>query len=488
MSVGKLRQNKLRKKIYLTSVEKYFLLFTFFSLFLFEKNSGTPLNNIQDAAIMHTIYGTDKYYSPKIDKDDPSCKKTSLSLHFSPFFQHSGSASKAKGGKVPAGDINGRWNMFAIYYNPNATAAQMGNLNNYNAGRVVASTYTLNHLEGKDFTVEANFNPNDPNALVGSYQSVRIIYEKIGLRGQMSFDFAFGLGLVIKGGVANYKQIPTFTIDQNLQNRLAPPPDPQPLANPPIEDTQRFINEFLAPYPLNKIAGDLGLDLSEQRRIDLEDTHISLYWNMPFKIKEKGDLIMTLIPYVSIGAWLPLAQKKDQAKAFSLSLGNDGATGITAEGAFTFDFPDSIQIGLGGGGAFFTTQNLTNFRMPTSEFQAGIIPWTTNVTKEPGPMWYVNASFKIDNFMPDFSFYCDYIYTEHLRDTITLKEPNAARALLFLPEKSMRESSWKIQNFNAGIKYDLSSYCAFGVALQSTISSARTYRPTTFLGSIMITF
>lgn len=461
------------------SFSQYFFLAIFFSLLFIELRS-TPLNNIQDPAIMHTIYGTDKFY--------PAYKKSTLSLHFTPFFQHTGSASKAEGGKVPAGNIYGRWNMYALFYNPNSIQGQ--DLRNYNAGQVTAQNFTQTNFN-TDFTQEPNFSPDDARALTGSYQTVSIKYEKLGLRGQMAFDFAFGFGLVVKGGVAHYKQIPTFAIDQNLQNILFPPaeaPATPPLDSLDAKTTQKFVNEFLSEGPRRRIAQDLGLDLSEQRKTDLEDMHIGIRWHVPFKVREKDELLFTVAPFLSIGAWLPLAQKQDRNKAFSLSLGNDGFTGISLEGAFSFDFPETVQVSAGGGGVFFTTCDINNYRVPTSEFQAGIIPWATSVTKEPGPLWYVNVSLKAEQFIPDFSFYCDYIYTEHLRDKLTLKETNADRRKLFLPEKSMRESSWKIQNFNAGLKYDLSRCCAFGLAIQSTISSARTYRPTTFLGSIIFIF
>jgi hypothetical protein len=473
---------KSKQTTYFFTIKKQILLLVVFSVMSIHILETTPLLNIQDSAIIHTVYGTDKYL--------PSKRKSTLAIHLSPFFQHTATASNRLGTKVPAGNINGRWNMFAIYYNQ--PPPSVATLPNYTAGKIAAQNFTTGNLEMLDFTNEVNFNPDDPNALVGSYQAVAITYEKIGLRSQLSFDFGFGLGIVVKGGVATYKQIPTFTIDSNLQNILTPPATPpatEALQNPPmISPTQIFFNNFLSTRQRNLIAKDLGLDLYEQRKIDLEDLHVSLRWNVPFDIKEKGEHILTLAPYLSVGAWLPLAQTKDQNKAFSLSLGNDGFTGITAEGAFSFDFPEIIQISLGGGWAFYPGRDFTNYRVPTSEFQAGIIPWATNITKEPGALWYINASLKAMLFIPEFSCYFDYVYTEHLKDKITLKESNSARAAFFLPQKLERESAWKIQNFTAGLKYDLSAYCSFGLAIQSTISSSRTYRPTTFLGSIIINF
>ena len=41
-----------------------------------------------------------------------------------------------------------------------------------------------------------------------AYISQPINYEKIGVRGQLSFDFGFGLGVVVKGGVVDVRAGP----------------------------------------------------------------------------------------------------------------------------------------------------------------------------------------------------------------------------------------------------------------------------------------
>ena len=147
-----------------------------------------------------------------------------------------------------------------------------------------------------------------------------------------------------------------------------------------------------------------------------------------------------------------------------------------------------VFLGFGGGVAFFETRTLTNQRIPTSEHQVGMIPWKTSICKKPGEIWYFNLSMKSENFEPGFSFYADYIFTQHSKDTIELKESDPIRSPKFIRgiEKMLCISPWKAQHYTAGIKYDITSSCSLSIAIQGYINGIRTYRVTTMLGSFSI--
>jgi hypothetical protein len=450
---------------------------------------STPMLSQQDPAIIHTIYGTDKFYTHR--------KRGQLSLHISPYFQHTSNASRGNREegvkKVPVGNMLGRWNMLGIFFNQNPPTTW----SHVNFDQAMASLQNPSVVDddgaGKDLTNESFFNLNNKYDKIGTYKEVDVKYEKIGLRGQISFDCAFGLGLAVKGGVADYKQIPRFRLNDFL-NRGKKEENGEDSGG---EDTEGNFSEswmaqvfdnLMSSNARNAIAKELELDLTEQRKTDIEDIHVSVYWSLPIKKEENGEHILSIVPYFSVGGWLPIGQKKDQNKPFSLSVGNDGFAALTTEGAISFDFPKAFQLSFGVGGSFFTTRDLRNYRVPTSEHQVGIIPWKTSISKRPGPMWYANISLKAENFSPGFSAYFDYVFTEHTKDSIIIKEPDINRRKKFLPEKLERESTWKQQAINVGIKYNVISNLAMGFAVQGTVSSRRAYRSTTILGSVLFAF
>jgi len=439
---------------------------------------ATPLYNIQDPAIIHTIYGTDKYYT--VEKQ----KRSRLQMHISPYFQHTAKASKAGSGKIDAGDIYGKWNMFAIFFGNAKPSGQT--VTKFEAAKSAISSLS----SGSDYVDEAKFDPNKHT--IGAFDNVGIRYEKKGIRGQFSFDFGFGLGLVLKAGIADYKLIPNFALSNDFKQKAGLPylDEEGKTQTGTGEDPEKTVySALLSPYARNNIARELGLDLTEQHATELEDLHASLRWNIPFKIKDKKeDLVCTLIPHLTIGAWLPVGVEKDTNKPFSISTGNNGFTSFTLEGAVTLDFPGMLQISGGAGMAIFNSRELNDQRVPTSDYQVGFIPWKTSISLDPGTLWYANVSFKAENFSPDFSFYLDYIYTHHAKDTITIKETNATRKALFKPQMLEEQSLWKAQQMNAGLKYDLTAHCSLGFAVQGYIGGERTFRTTTMLGSLIIVF
>lgn len=499
---------------FITKAVKYPLALSIAYCFISSLHA-TPMLSQQDPMPIHSVYGTDKFFK--------GTNKTHFTLHVSPYFQHTSAASNgdntftAKGSKVPAGNMNGRWNMAALYFNPPAIPA--GAFANYRQGLGTLQNPTITAAPtagaaatgaagtgltggvGQNLIINPNLFDPSPSSIdaVFTYQSVAITYEKIGMRGQMSYDIGYGLGMAVKGGFADYKQTPVFTTDPQLQTNLNPaaagatpaasgaattaatPTFGQPAAT--LIQTNLMSNAAR-----NGIAKDLGIDLSGQRNTDVEDAHVNIYWNFPFKIHEQEQHVMSIVPYLAVGCWLPLGQDRNLNQPFSISVGNDGYTGITADGSIALDFPNMFQLSGGGGISFFMARNYTSYRIPTHALQVGMIPWTTPISREPGPIWYANVSLKTENFSPGFSGFFDFTYTEHLKDSITIKEPNATRAAFFLPAIAQDRSAWKIQQVTGGFIYNITSNVAISVAAQGTISGSRVYRPTTVLGSLIALF
>ena len=94
-----------------------------------------------------------------------------------------------------------------------------------------------------------------------------------------------------------------------------------------------------------------------------------------------------------------------------------------------------LQVVALGGILAFNEKTQPLVRMQTSEFQSGFVPWKTTIHRQPGLTWYMGASLVAENFLDGLSFYGDFLYTQHVTDSIHLQEPNSKRRVAF--EKGM---------------------------------------------------
>ena len=100
--------------------------------------------------------------------------------------------------------------------------------------------------DGSNLTQSQYFNP-DQHAF--AYVSVPVSYEKIGVRSQINFDFGFGLGVSVKGGVVDVKQrMKRFDLEQQfiLDRGERPPGFVGPLL-PPVADAVTLYDNLLSP-------------------------------------------------------------------------------------------------------------------------------------------------------------------------------------------------------------------------------------------------
>ncbi len=451
-----------------------------------------PINNYQDPVPFHTVMGSDKYYTP--------VEKAAFSLHLSPFYQHTHASSNPDGTKTSDGNVIGQWNMAGIFLNdanvrtPQAITAL--NSPSYQNAKRALTTFDGNLV-----------NDNVFNQTLTAYQipifnDVSLRYEKTGLRAQMNFDLGVGLGMNIKAGIVDMKNRPDyFAINQNLAVGLslispptngAPNAQPAPYTAPKDAQALAMYNQLLSATGVNNILGTIGFDTNDFELTDLEDLHANVYWHVPIKIREKEEVAFRIIPYLSVGTSLPMGKDRNFNKLFAVVNGNDGFTGLTAEGALALDFPDMMQLSFGGGVTTYMSRDLKGYHVPNSFNQSGIYPWTTDISKKPGNLWYANISMKAENIMskkdvPNFSVYFDYLFTQHRADSITLKDNSLTAFRPFIP-MLQRDSSWKAQVLHGGVKCALSKNVFLAFSVQKSLPGARTYRPTTLLGGLVMNF
>jgi len=477
---------------------------------------STPLNNVFDTQPIFTVMGTDKYYKEK-DKGE-------IRFYITPMYQQTSTVRNADGIKVKAGDRLGAWNMFGFFFGRDA-ASKTFNGDAANYPHLYPQTQPSGHVPpdpratvaditgqavsadsryriGANATLEQNFKPEK---LPFAYVNVPLNYEKVGLRSQMNFDFGFGLGIAVKGGVVDVKQKFTnfieeeqFHTDHGYVLRATTNPDAQAL-----------YTDLYSPVQRDAIAKDVDLYFTTYRKTAAEDLHLQIYWHFPIDLYDNdGDVAATVVPYLGFGAWMPSGAKSDPNQPFSVPTGNDGFYGFTFDASIGFDFPvlpktnQTLQLCIGGGFLLFNSKDQTNVRMyaagstglpntsTNTDYQIGIIPWKTNINRRPGLTWYFNTSLKSEEFLGGLSIYLDYIYTQHLKDSITLQEPNATRKAAFNNglERYKRDTSWKNQQVGAGMDYKIADNLKLGGAVQAHISGVRVYRATTLLGGITFTF
>jgi len=386
------------------------------------------------------------------------------------------------------------------------------------AGTAVAETTTSKtvnaaHVEFAGLTDESNFDQDEHSF---AFVSTPIDYEKIGVRLQSEIETTFGLGLGVKFGVADIKKRPLCNKFTNASSGMDCGEVTLPFVlescfstdvfgSAPDPDAQAIYDALFDPKTRDKIGKDLEISYKTYRKTTVEDMHVSLYWHHPFNCLDSDeDIAVHVIPYFSIGAWVPTGDEVDPNKIFSVSSGNDGFWGLTLDGSIGFDFPmvysknQHLQINFGAGATIFSQRTLRDQRIPTSLCQSGIIPWKTDSRKKPGTTWYGNVSFKAEEFIDGLSVYFDFIYTQHTQDDIKLLGEcdkacdtlNDAQKKVFEigVEKLKCESEWKNQQVNAGFNYQVCSFLSFGGGVQAHISGKQVMRVVTLLGTMSFAF
>lgn len=471
--------------------------------------SSTTMNNVFDTQPIHTPHCSDVFFNEK--------GKGEIRFHISPFYQQTSTARNGEGAKVAGGNRLGQWNMYGIFFGPAANPTGNANLvaaypNPKALGpaktAIAAATNQLiaaaqsHYHANADLTDEAVFRAGifQQNNFITTnkyaYFDVPVSYEKIGCRSQLNFDFGFGLGVAVKAGVVDVKYKtrgfvlePQFAFDAGF-------PGASGSASSDQADGVAIYKALFEPTQMDKVLSDVSLSAKPFHKATAEDVHISCYWNIPLEFSDsKGEPSVTVIPRLAVGAWLPTGDEIDQTKLFSVPTGNNGFYAGTIEASLGFDFPvfpkgKTLQFNVGGGALICPEKDKNDQRIHSSILQQGIIPWRTNVTWKPGVTWHANASMMASGFVDDMSVFLDFIYTQHLQDTITLKTTNAAQKAAFAAgvAQDERDSSWKNQQINGGFTYKVAESLSFGGALQAHISGVRVMRSVTLLGGMTFAF
>lgn len=479
----------------INSIARLVILFCF-SLFLITTINSVPMYNQYDPFAYHKISGMNKSYK-KISG------KTQFALNVSPFYQNAAYARDNTNSRVPEGEIFGWWNLFGLFYGEDSNQIKAapaskafvldgGVPNIPNAAtigyypKLSAAWRVLDNKDGDTVLVPDDYNTTafdenltDPQSfkdvsyLKNYIPKAYVNYEKMGIRLEMNLDFNCGIGINVKSGLVDYKQTPTYyarTTAAPVNNSLA-------------------LKYLTDPDVMKDVLAEVGLDISKREETTLEDTYVQLHYQMPFDLMNQDDEhVVTLVPFISTGLWIPTGKEAKQNAFFSIPTGNDGFWGLTVDGAINISIPDAMQFGVGAGVVKYFERSLKNYRIANHEYQQTIFPWTADVKKDPGLLWYFNASMKAPEFIDNFSAYADFIYLNHNVDDIKMNESDEARNAYFKPEINEELSRWWATMFQGGIEYSFNEGLQIGLGFQTHLSGRRVYRNTTIMGTFSFVF
>lgn len=247
---------------------------------------------------------------------------------------------------------------------------------------------------------------------------------------------------------------------------------------------------------LESAANDLGLSFVDYEHTGLEDGFINIVAGQGLKITDDdGDLILKLYPYVTGGVWFPSSKKYADLNAnryaFYVPLGNEGHTGWTLGGGVSFDFKDMFCLTAGAGATIFNDITIKDFRMPNNRHQIGIYPFTLDIKRKKGHVYYAHASLKSVSSDDGTGFYVDFLFAKHKPDEI-VPVGTTVRNNAFINgggvDVAIKRSSWNVAELNAGINLAFSSTVQGGFGFSTNVKGLAVPRMRTFFGNATFIF
>lgn len=453
-------------------------------------------------------------------------KNSHFSLALSGYYQKANSGRNYDREKVALGDLEGRWNMLGMCYGPVPGAVVPGSpvfppsLTNTDFD----STHTLRLGEAKQIIF--NTLPNDEvcadkiltdsSRQVGFF-SVPTHYRKHGVRFELCFQPHVDFGFFIQGGYADIKNTATQFINLTPYcdpcvgpcNQMFDQPEP---GNSFLPTTPQFtcsvvqlVNDLLmSASSANRIFREQGIERrsNTQNRCDFressfEDLRFSVWLRHIFQLNQYNCEWpeLALIPFFNAEGSIALEKTVNTMRALAVPFGNNGHNSIAFTGGFHIDFYETVEIGFHGGATFFSSRNVSNYRLPTHETQSGVFPFATNVKLQPGNNHHFEVMLHAYRFLGKLSGHVAFVFVNHDEDKITITDPELRDAKspktwepVFRVEQQECLTKFTSQFLTTAGNYEISPNISLGFAVQWPIQQRNAFRSTTVIGSIKGTF
>lgn len=440
----------------------------------------------------------------------------------SPFFQFANKGTNINGRLAELGDLTGRWNMIAVlpYASINEKAADptapAANTLCQPVGTSTLQWIAVNTLECIEGVFEGKSYPDQLKSIPGlislqdqvdllGFFSVPLKYKKKGIRFQAGGRLGCGFGASFDVGVSNIQQFASF-IDLTASTTCVKsevclttcptgtipliyclnPFNTAEVSNGQWQQVVNCIHKNIMDN-LKTIADASNLSLCNYDKTSLEDMHVELFWRNAFCVnnnKSRDWPRFLLVPFFIIGATFATGQEANPDVMFALPSGNNGHNEGDFLAGLGIDFQDTIEVGAEAGFVHFRPREYGCFRMPNNTNQSTFYPYQTAVCVKPGNTWHVGAFMTARNFLGHWSFWGQYAYITHNKDSICLLEPDPN----WQPQLVECVSDWNVQVFNAALNYEISPGMSLGVFAQIPLARYNAYRESQFLGNIFLSF
>ncbi|HBY05604.1 MAG: hypothetical protein UV38_C0001G0201 [candidate division TM6 bacterium GW2011_GWE2_42_60] len=433
--------------------------------------------------------------------------------------------------EVELGDMLGKWNILGLFYQETdgSTSFKDGDptLVKPNVSIQSMLTQKINAVDPENTNNVFDYAYYSPNKFDGNLgvASVPLSYRKYGGRFEMDFCSCFDFGAMINLSFAQAQQCPmsppalvgvtpaqtspSIFIDQSSASSDAKKTD--------VSKT------FMSCDKIKKMADALGYSINPFCDSDIESCTLSVYWrhcfetNCPPNNPEKsGYPWLTVTPFIVAEATPFTGKKKPTNMLFGIPFGNGGHFSYGLMGGLTINFLETVLIGFDAGVTAFSREGYANWPVPTHCLQAGIFPRRADLSIEPGNNWCTGAGFWANHFLDNFSASVQMRYVHHCKDSIEVIRvepitvpkdawyPRAA-GVADIPAKDIittddfvtesiaipkmeRESCFSTFMVNSAITYDISQNLQLGIFWQAPVRQRYAYRPTTVMGSFVLSF
>ena len=401
-------------------------------------------------------------------------------ISVSGYRQYASTARDSERNAINIGDINGRWNMLGLFYDPKMAAILFEALG-INPSTIPGPPSGITSLPCLNYITQPNL--VDPNQEFGFF-TIPMLYRKYGARFESEILLIdrcyYAVGLRVQWGLADVRQTvcsfqdltcqalgiscpagtpqviesPTGNAPSTVTFTGITPPYTDPNsptgvtcpANSPmstcgnncVEPLQVFTpytsqqvamgfdgycKQFVIQNIMNQtplIAKVLDLDICNYHKVGVDDLRMLLYWRHIYITNEDDERYprVLFMPFAEAGVGIPMEKAEPTYKPFSVPIGNNNHTYVGGTAGFTIDFLDTIDCTFSGGFSYFFPHDYCNLRLPTNAAESGIFPYTADVTIRPGPTWYFNVGMHAYHFLDNLSIWVEYCIVSHAQDKI----------------------------------------------------------------------
>jgi hypothetical protein len=242
---------------------------------------------------------------------------------------------------------------------------------------------------------------------------------------------------------------------------------------------------------IKQTAKTLGnLDLGEWSDTGLGDLVVTLDWSNDYP-QEKQSLRNVEL-HAFLGLSTPTGRERDEDRAFSIALGNDGAWSLPFGLGIDLDF--KYRIALGAEAQFEVIFDDTKVRrIKTEEHQTEFLLFNKErVTKDHGLSWRFYLYLQGFRFWRGFSLKGAYEYAKHDSDRLT---PKSDRVSATVANGSRTLNEWNMHHFVFQLNYDFFKETGnFAITPQLSffyklpITGQRVINPHTIGGQLVVNF